>query len=514
MKSPNKWLSAGLAGLALAVLPAAAQAKLDVDLTSPIGTIQPEIYGQFLEHLGAQPYDGIWVGPDSDIPNTDGIRDDVFAALKALHVPVIRWPGGCYADLYHWRDGLGPQDQRPLRNNMVWGGTPEPNAFGTHEFFNLAERLGARTYLNLNLGTGSTREAADWLEYLTATTGARADERRANGREAPWTVDYVAIGNETWGCGGHQTPEAYADQYAMYASFAKTEGEQPKRIISGSHDENIEYSDTVLSHPYIADLAEGISLHVYTLPTGDWGHKGAATGFPEEEWISAIQRTLRMDKVIDAQAAMFAKHADLPDDFGLYVDEWGMWVDPATEDEPKLYQQNTIRDAVVAALNLNIFQSHADVVKMANIAQMVNVLQAMILTDGPRMVLTPTYHVFEMYEPFMGAEALRVTLDTPDYALGEVAVPAISASAARRTDGKIVLALVNADARDSHTIDASAFGARRAEGRILTAVTMDAHNTFDHPDTVKPMPYAAKGSRGTLVLSLPPRSVIVVTLEQ
>ena len=213
-------------------------------------------------------------------------------------------------------------------------------------------------------------------------------------------------------------------------------------------------------------------------------------------------------------ALLIAKHADLPDDFGLYVDEWGMWVDPATEDDHKLYQQNTIRDAVVAALNLNIFQSHADVVKMANIAQMVNVLQAMILTDGPRMVLTPTYHVFEMYEPFMGAEALRVTLDTPDYALGEVAVPAISASAARRTDGKIVLALVNADARDSHTIDASAFGARRAEGRILTAVTMDAHNTFDHPDTVKPMPYAAKGSRGTLVLSLPPRSVIVVTLEQ
>ena len=227
---------------------ASAQSRVTIDQSAPIGTIEPEVYGQFLEHLGAQPYGSIWVGEDSDIPNTDGIRDDVFAALDALVIPVIRWPGGCYSDRYQWQDGVG---ERAVRTNAAWGGTVEPNTFGTHEFFALAERLGAKTYLNINLGTGTPKDAADWLEYITATVGDRADERRSNGRDEPWTVDYLAIGNETWGCGGHITAETYADMYTLFASFAKTEGEQPARIISGSHDENIEYSDTVLDHPHI-----------------------------------------------------------------------------------------------------------------------------------------------------------------------------------------------------------------------------------------------------------------------
>ena len=506
-------LAAAIAAFLLIAAPAWGQTRLAVDTDAPIGTIRPEVYGQFLEHLGLQPYDGIWVGPDSDIPNTDGIRNDVFGALKALEVPVIRWPGGCYADLYHWRDGIGPRADRPLRNNMVWGGTPEPNSFGSHEFFDFAERLGAKTYLNLNLGTGTTKEAADWLEYLTATTGDRAAERRANGREAPWKVDYIAIGNETWGCGGHQTAGTYADQYALFASFAKTEGDQPVRIISGSHDGNPEYSDTVLSHPYIADLAEGISLHFYTLPTGEWSKKGDAAGFPEAEWMSSIARTVQMDGLIEAQAEMFAKHEDLPEDFGLYIDEWGMWVDPASDDTPSLHQQNTMRDAVVAALNLNIFHKHADVVKMTNIAQMVNVLQAMILTDGPDMVLTPTYHVFAMYRPFMGAEAFPVALDSPAYTLEGVSVPALSASAARTADGKLVLALVNADARQAHEVDASALGLKYAIGQQLTARAMDAHNDFAHKDAVQPSPFAASRTGKGLILRLPARSVTVVTLE-
>lgn len=508
-----KRLAAGLAGLTVLAGCAHAQAIIEVNHEASAGTIRPEVYGQFLEHLGAQPYDGIWVGPDSEIPNTDGIRDDVFNALKALEVPVIRWPGGCYADLYHWRDGIGPREDRPLRNNMVWGGTPEPNAFGTHEFFNFAERLGAKTYLNINLGTGTPKEAADWLEYLTAETGDRAEERKANGREAPWKVDYLTVGNETWGCGGHLTPSAYADWYSLYMSFAKTAGEQPVRVIAGSHDENPEYADTLLDHPYIADLAEGISMHVYTLPTGDWGKKGQATGFPEEEWISTLKRALRMESVITEQEEIFASH-ELGKEFGLYVDEWGMWVDqPEGSDLPALNQQNTIRDAVVAGLTFNIFHAHADSVHMSNIAQMVNVLQAMILTDGPDMVLTPTYHVFDMYRPFMGGEALDISVTSPDYALGDITVPAISASAARTDEDETVLALVNASASDTVSIDASAFGAGRAAGRILTADTMDAHNTFDAPDIVKPAPYAAEGNNGKLLLSLPPRSVMVVTLE-
>ena len=486
---------------------AQAQTRVTVDLSSPVATIEPEVYGQFLEHLGAQPYGSIWVGVDSEIPNTDGIRDDVFAALDALDIPVIRWPGGCYSDRYQWRDGIGV---RATRTNAAWGGTIEPNTFGTHEFFDLAERLGAKTYLNINIGTGTPKEASDWLEYITASVGDRAEERRANGRQAPWKIDYLAIGNETWGCGGHITPETYADMYSLYASFAKTEGDQPVRIISGSHDENIEYSDAVLDHPYIASLAEGISVHVYSLPTGDWAAKGAATGFPEQEWISTIHRALRMEKVIAQQVAMLDKHDDLGNDFGLYVDEWGTWYDPASEDTPALYQQNTMRDAVVAALNFNIFHANADSVKMSNIAQMVNVLQAMILTDGPDMVLTPTYHTFAMYKPFQGAQALRVSYEAPVYSLGQYAVPAVSISAARTPGGEIVVALVNTDPNTPHSVDLGALGVSRFAGQILTAGAMDGHNTFADPETVKPEPFRAESQGGALLADLPPRSVVVL----
>ncbi|MFN3313000.1 MAG: alpha-N-arabinofuranosidase [Hyphomonas sp.] len=484
-----------------------AQTRVTLDASAPIGTIAPEVYGQFLEHLGAQPYGSIWVGEDSDIPNTGGIRDDVFAALDALEIPVIRWPGGCYSDRYQWRDGIGT---RAVRTNAAWGGTLEPNTFGTHEFFNLAERLGARTYLNINIGTGTPKDAADWMEYITATFGDRADERRTNGRDEPWTIDFLAIGNETWGCGGHITAEAYADIYTLFASFAKTEGDQPIRIISGSHDENIEYSDAVLKHPYIAGLSEGISVHFYTLPTGDWGAKGAAIGFPEEEWISTIQRALMMQDVITDQIAMLDSHETLGEEFGLYVDEWGTWYDPATEDTPALYQQNTMRDAVVAALTFNIFHAHADRVKMTNIAQMVNVLQAMILVDGPDMVLTPTYHIFEMYKPFQGAESLPVTYDAPAYSYGDRSIPAVSVSAARTPDGKLVVALVNADASASHTVDLSTLGASELDGRILSADTMDAHNTFSAPEAVTPQPYTLDRNGQARVAVLPPRSIVVL----
>lgn len=487
-----------------------AQTRVTLEPSAPIGIIEPEVYGQFLEHLGAQPFGSIWVGKDSDIPNTDGIRDDVFAALDALDIPVIRWPGGCYSDRYQWRDGVGA---RAVRTNAAWGGTVEPNTFGTHEFFNLAERLGAKTYLNINIGTGTPKDAADWLEYITATFGDRSDERRTNGREKPWKIDYLAIGNETWGCGGHITAETYADIYTMYASFAKTEGEQPTRIISGSHDENIEYSDEILKHPYIAGLSEGISVHFYTLPTSDWGVKGAAVGFPESEWISTIERAIRMEDVITEQVAMLDRHETLNDDFGLYVDEWGTWYDPATEDTPALYQQNTMRDAVVAALTLNIFHAHADRVKMTNIAQMVNVLQAMILTDGPNMVLTPTYHTFVMYKPFQGATALSTTFQGPVYIHAGRSVPAISVSVAKTATGELVVALVNADAKTAHAVDLGALGAPSFAGHILTADTMDAHNTFESPNTLAPAPFRVGSEGGALVAKLPPRSVVVLTAK-
>lgn len=504
----------GAMSAALALMGSAcAQVEVAIDRDNPIGVIAPEVYGQFLEHLGKQPYGSIWVGPDSDIPNTDGIRDDVFAALDALDIPVIRWPGGCYADLYHWQDGVGPQEERPLRLNLAWGGTEEPNSFGTHEFFNLAERLGAKTYLNLNLGTGSTKDAASWLEYITAEKGDRAALRAANGRAEPWKVDYLTIGNETWGCGGNLTPGAYADMYTLYMTVSKTAGEQPMRVISGSHDGNIEYSEGILEHPMIAGLAEGISVHFYTLPTSDWSVKGAATGFPEAEWISTMQRTLGMADVIDAQRVMIEGNEALGEDFRLYVDEWGAWYDPATEDTPALNQQNTIRDAVVAALNFHIFHENADIVAMTNIAQMVDVLQAMILTDGPDMVLTPTYHAYHMHKAFMGATALPVSFESPDYTLGDVTVPAVSVSAAVTAEGATVVSLVNADAKEAHRVSFGAKGASAATGRQLTGDGLDDHNTFDDPERVTPVDVTASVSGGTVSLTLPPRSVTVLEVK-
>lgn len=503
-------LVAALAAALTGCTTVSAQTAVTIDKSAPIGTIAPEVYGQFLEHLGAQPYGSIWVGEESDIPNTDGIRDDAFAALDALDIPVIRWPGGCYSDRYYWRDGIGT---RAVRTNAAWGGTLEPNTFGTHEFFNLAERLGAKTYLNINIGTGTPKDAADWLEYITATTGDRASERGENGRVEPWKIDFLAIGNETWGCGGNITAGAYADIYTLYASFAKTEGEQPTRIISGSHDGNIEYSDEVLKHPYIAGLAEGISVHFYTLPTSDWGVKGAAVGFPEEEWFSTIERAIRMEDVVTEQLAMLDRHEALDEDFGLYVDEWGTWYDPATEDTPALFQQNTMRDAVVAALTLNIFHDHADRVAMTNIAQMVNVLQAMILVDGADMVLTPTYHVFEMFKPFQGAEAFPVTYNAPTYSFGGRTVPAISVSAAKTPDGQLVISLVNADANATHEVDLGDLGVSQLDGRILAADAMDAHNTFSDPEIVVPKPFTLDRRGQAQFATLPPRSVVVLTAK-
>ena len=494
------------AALAFGTAPAQGQTTVAIDGDAPIGTIQPEVYGQFLEHLGAQLYGGLWVGRDSPIPNTDGIRDDMFAALEALDIPVIRWPGGCYADLYHWRDGVG---ERTPRVNMAWGGTPEPNAFGTHEFFNLAERLGAKTYLNVNLGSGTVEEAADWLEYITSPSqSALAQERRANGREKPWRIDYLSIGNETWGCGGRMRPDYYADLYTHWASFMKVEGEPPVMIVSGSHDGNIAYSDEVLDHPQIGEVSKGISLHYYTLPTADWAAKGPGTGFPEAQWASALRNTMRMDELIAAQIAMIDSHEHLGKDYGLYVDEWGMWVD-TPEGAPALRQESTIRDAVVAALNFNIFHKHADRVPMSNIAQMVNVLQALILTEGEAMVLTPTYHVYEMYKPFQGATALPVSVSGPSYTHQDITIPAISASAARTTDGGLVVALVNADAKRAHRVSLPRSGAARATGRVLTGASMDAGNTVADPDRVSPRSARIETEAGRFTAELPPRSVSV-----
>jgi alpha-N-arabinofuranosidase len=519
MKHPSLLLAAlcGTACLlgahALCAAPATTAVSLTVRADTPGARIEPAIYGQFAEHLGRSVYEGIWVGEQSPIPNTRGYRNDVIAALKELGVPVLRWPGGCFADEYHWREGIGPREQRPRRVNTNWGGVVEDNSFGTHEFMEFAEHIGADAYVNGNVGTGTPQEMAEWLEYMTSDTHSTlADLRRKNGREKPWKVAWFAVGNETWGCGGGMRPEYYADLYRHYVTFLKApEGAKPKRIASGANGSGLPWTEVMMSQA--ARFMDGLSVHYYTLPTGKWDKKGAATKFTEEEWLATLSRTLRMEWIVTEHSKIMDKY-DPGKRIGLLVDEWGTWYDVEAGENPGfLYQQNSLRDAVVAAVNLNIFHAHADRVRMTNIAQMINVLQAMILTDREKMLLTPTYHVFHMYKPFRGATQLPVELESPQYTLGATSVPTLSASAARGADGKLYVALVNLNPRQAvqGSIRIAGASPKKFSGEILTAAAMDAINTFAKPDAVKPASFhGARIVDGAIRVELPAKSVVVL----
>ena len=497
-----------------------ANTHITIDTTKSGPVINKNIYGQFAEHLGRGIYEGLWVGPESGIPNTRGWRNDVVGALKDINVPLVRWPGGCFADEYHWRDGIGPRDQRPVKVNTNWGGVEEDNAVGTHEFFDLVEILGAEAYVNGNLGTGTPQEMAEWLEYMTAEgKSTLAELRRKNGRDKPFQVQYFAIGNEAWGCGGNMTPEYYTNLYNHYATFLKAPAHNaPKMIASGGHTEDTSWAAHLTANvkPNWSLKMDAVSFHYYTLPTGKWDKKGADTGFPEAEWMSTLVNTLRMDDFIVNNKKVMDKN-DPEKKVGFYVDEWGTWYDVEAGENPGfLYQQNSLRDAVVAALNFNIFHKHADRVHMTNIAQMVNVLQAMILTDKEKMILTPTYYAYKMYVPFQDATSLPVSLKkVSQYRLGKSSVPAISVSAARGKDGKVYLALVNANPNQAETVALALPGvtASGVSGQLLTATAMDAHNTFANPNAIKPVSYSAKAVNGKLSLELPAKSVVVVAVE-
>jgi alpha-N-arabinofuranosidase len=511
-----------LVAVAVQVVPANAQqpsgtvTRAVVHAEKPGATIDRHIYGQFAEHLGRGIYEGVWVGESSSIPNVHGFRSDVIAALRELHVPVVRWPGGCFADEYHWRDGIGPRASRPVTLNTNWGGVPETNAFGTHEFLEFVSLIGADAYINGNLGTGSAREMAEWLQYMTSDKPTSLTAERArNGHPNTWKIAYFAVGNESWGCGGNMTPQRYIDLLRQDATFLKApEGARPMIIASGGHDEDTAWTEALISK---AGSALGaISFHYYTIPGERWRAKGPATGFGEDQWISTLAHTLRMDDFITRNSALLDQY-DPDRKVGFAVDEWGTWYDPEPGREPGfLYQQNTLRDALVAALNLNIFHRHAERVRLASIAQMVNVLQAMILTQGPKMILTPTYHVFRLFRPFQAATFLPTDLQTPSYTLGTVSVPQISLSAARSTDGAIVIAAVNLNPKTANPLSIEITGAspKRVQSDILTAPVMDAHNTFEAPDTVHPTPFTGATLRGaTLALTLPPKSIVVLRLE-
>jgi alpha-L-arabinofuranosidase len=496
------------------VATATVTARLLLDQPGPV--VNRNIYGQFAEHLGRGIYEGLWVGPESPIPNTRGIRNDVVAALKTLNLPVLRWPGGCFADEYHWRDGIGPREQRPKMINTHWGGVVEDNGFGTHEFLDLCEQVGAEPYICLNVGSGTVREAAEWVEYVTSDARSPMTElRKRNGREKPWKAKYWAVGNESWGCGGNMTPEFYSNLFKQFGTFVRGGGLY--RVASGGTDPDLDWTRTVMeSTRNHRDLIQGYSFHYYTFCHG-WDHKSSATRFNENDWFNTMSKTVLMQDRLEAHMRIMDE-SDPGNTVGLIADEWGNWYDVEPGTNPAfLFQQNTLRDAVTAALYLNIYNNHCGRVKMANLAQAVNVLQSVLLTRGSEMVRTPTYYVFKMFKVHQDAVMLPVNVRCEPYVHEGSSIPSITASASREGGEKIHVSLANLDPTNGHEVACDLRGTGdklRVSAQILTAETMNAFNDFGKPENVKPVDFSDfKISGQTVVVRMPAKSVVVLEVK-
>lgn len=484
-----------------------------VHANQPAHKISRHIYGQFAEHLGRCIYEGIWVGPESSIPNTRGIRNDVVAALKKIRVPNIRWPGGCFADTYHWKDGIGPRESRPTIVNVYWGGTTENNHFGTHEFLDLCEMLECEPYICGNVGSGTVQEMAQWLEYLTMPgISPMADLRRKNGREAPWSIKFWAIGNENWGCGGNMTAQQYAWEFRRYQTYCRNYNKRRLyKVACGGGDE---WNEILLREA--GRFMDGLSIHHYSILDG-WPPKGQATQFTLQEYFKILRAANELENIIRRTLAIMDRY-DPEKRIGLVVDEWGTWyqVEPGTN-PAWLYQQNTIRDALVAGLSFHIFHRYADRVHLANIAQMVNVLQAMILTDGPKMITTPTYHVFDLYQVHQDATYLPTDCQSSDYSLDSLPpLPQVTASASRDEQNRVHVSLCNLHHDQPAEVGIRVEGGspNRVQGRILNGPALNAHNTFDQPNVVRPAAFTDFRLTGDeLVLTMPAHSIVVLELS-
>ncbi len=485
--------------------------KITLDASAREYKINRNIYGQFSEDLGRCIYGGIWVGPNSSIPNIDGIRKDIVEALRKIDVPVLRWPGGCFADGYHWKDGIGPRSKRPKTINSDWGGVTDDNAFGTAEFLEFCRLIGCQPYFTGNLGSGTVKELSQWVEYVNLDNVSQiTDLRKKNGRGEPWGVKYWGLGNESWGCGGHMPPEYYAYFVRRYGTFMHTYGKyKPFKIAAGPGGGDYNWTNIIMKNA--GRYIDGLSLHYYS-----WANQKTATDFDESGWFDIMKKTLEMNELIEKHSAIMDKY-DPDKRVALVVDEWGTWykVEPGTNPH-FLYQQNTMRDAVAAACNLNIFNNHCDRVRMACIAQMVNVLQAMVLTKGEKMILTPTYYVFDLYRVHQDAMMVPVKISSGNYVFRGDTLAAINCSASIDSTGKMHISFVNIDpdVSENTTISLEGFRADGIAGKILTADKMNAHNTLKDSDSVKPGKFSAFSLKGNdLEVDMPPMSVIVLELR-
>jgi alpha-N-arabinofuranosidase len=518
---------------------------LVVDAGASKYTISRHIYGHFSEHLGRCIYDGYWVSESMPVPKQDRIRLDIVEALKKIQIPNLRWPGGCFADEYHWRDGIGPRNQRPTMINTNWGNVTEDNSFGTHEFLELCELLKTEPVIVGNVGSGSVEEMSKWIEYLNYDgISPMTNMRKQNGREKPWGVSFWGIGNENWGCGGNMTPEYYLTQYKQYSTFAKNyPGTTLRKIASGANSTNYQWTEVLMQ-----GLAGGggrggmwgMDLHYYTRPPrgnrGQGGQgappagaqgapaqpaapvqsPGSATNFTEATYFATMQNALRIEEIIKGHDSVMTKY-DAQKRVALVVGEWGIWTDTEPGTNPRfLYQQNSLRDALIAGSTLNIFNNHCDRVKMAQLAQTINVLQALILTEGTKMILTPTYHVFDMYKVHHDARMLPVKFTSPDYAMGNQTLPALNVSASQDSSGVVHITLVNIDPAKSITLSTTLNQVKWATvtGEVLTSAKITDINTFDKSGTVKIVKFDGAKKQGDLLnVVVPSKSVVLLTIK-
>ena len=484
--------------------------RITVNPDRSIGTINRNLYGHFSEHLGRCIYNGIFVGKDSPIPNVNGMRADVVEALKAIRIPVLRWPGGCFADEYHWQDGIGPQAQRKRMVNTHWGYVVEDNSFGTHEFLELCRQLGCAPYINANVGSGTVREMSEWVEYVNSDGDSTVvRERWANGRKEPWGVKYWGVGNENWGCGGNMRPEYYADEYRRYQTYCRNYGENRLfRIACGANSGDYRWTEVLMERA--GRYMDGLTMHYYTTTGKTWEDKGEARAFNRGEYYEMLQKAGRMEELVSGHSRIMDRY-DPERRVGLIVDEWGTWHKVEKGTNPGfLYQQNTMRDAMVAAITLNVFNRHCDRVIMANLAQTVNVLQSVLLTEGDKLVKTPTYHVFDLYKAHQDAAAADCFVETDKVGEGEWALERITASASVK-DSVVTLTCANVSDDEAAEVEVRVPNTGEVRGRILSGEP-HAYNDFDDsPLAVKPFTDFIVDD-DFITLNLPACSVVELTI--
>lgn len=504
----------------LAILGVSGKAQNRMVINTDLGqeTISRHIYGHFSEHLGHCIYGGYWVGENSPVPNTNGLRNDVVNGLKEIGIPNLRWPGGCFADEYHWMDGIGPRSERPTMINTHWGGVTEDNSFGTHEFMELCSQLECEPVICGNLGSGTVQEMSQWVEYLNSgNVSPMTDLRKANGQEDPWAVKYWGLGNENWGCGGNMTPEYYANEMKRYSTYTKNYGENRLyKVACGPNADNYHWMETLMKEGNPGRSFQGISLHYYTV-CHDWRKKGSATVFDEKEYFTTMRKTLFMDELL-------RKHINIMDNYDpqnrvdLIVDEWGNWHDVEPGTNPGfLYQQNTLRDALVASVNLDLFNKYCRRVKMANIAQTVNVLQAMILTKDDQMVKTPSFYVFKMYKVHHDATLLPLDLTCGNYTMDNESIPVISATASKDKDGKIHITMSNLDPGKAMDVVCELRGSQQvgfSQGSIITGEKINSYNDFGKKEEVSIQNFReVKVQNNVVNVRIPAKSVIMIELQ-